>query len=665
MFTSMFKLLFNECEKKTKIATHAIEFEIAENTQKYVKELLTEIKKVNINADNGDSCSVSKNNIIDAIQILQDILHHFLSSKSHLYAFPKYSNKSTLVEHFDYTKCAINSFGKNRLVSALVKDLNTKRIVNQINNIQCLFTWNIEPINKKNVILWIWNKYGEYNLNISSSEFTLERFIGNLIISYEFFHKGEHEIAQIKILEIGKWLEELDKGTDEFYLSINTGLRHIIMATFIHMLFATNLTEECKWLLEDISSFANMDSKLRASVHAIRAAVLIEYSENLVYLSKACDMAKKACDLDPTTSHWYYIHSLALTAQRQLSSTHKLIPADDEINAIHQAIVLSNGKNPLFNYHWLVMDDISINKENQKIADMIKSIMNIGPKDPHLVVKCAKTLMTLPPMDRDFNLGVQYLIKAFQMSQNDGTVLKAIGQAIESYFFDEIRKKMNLKTTEVLQLETELGLIVKKHKNGEDPVPYLTDLVPKYNGLNQSKIISQLCSYTLLFTNHLRYSIEQFNKLIEQPEIVNNDIIVHHISSFGSKKFNLSELICNEIRLATNASGTSSDLSYYYEMLSKIIETSNFKIKDVDPFMKANLIVNSSAKSALTITVQSKTELADSDKNVTVHKNTIKNKKKGNPMAKQLQTTGAFMQKPTFGNTKKNKWEKVEISLTN
>jgi len=67
---------------------------------------------------------------------------------------------------------------------------------------------------------------------------------------------------------------------------------------------------------------------------------------------------------------------------------------------------------------------------------------------------------------------------------------------------------------------------VKKHKNGEDPVPYLTDLVPKYNGLNQSKIISQLCAYTLLFTKNLRYGIEQFNKLIEQLEIANNDIIV-------------------------------------------------------------------------------------------------------------------------------------------
>jgi len=62
------------------------------------------------------------------------------------------------------------------------------------------------------------------------------------------FNKGETELAQMKILNIGKWLEELDNSTDEFYKSIKIGLKHVMTATFIHMLFATNLTEECKWV---------------------------------------------------------------------------------------------------------------------------------------------------------------------------------------------------------------------------------------------------------------------------------------------------------------------------------------------------------------------------------------------------------------------------------
>lgn len=75
------------------------------------------------------------------------------------------------------------------------------------------------------------------------------RFVGNLIIAFELFHNDKHaELAQMKILEIGKWLEELDTGTDEFYLSIKTGLKHVMSATFIHMLFITNLIGECKWV---------------------------------------------------------------------------------------------------------------------------------------------------------------------------------------------------------------------------------------------------------------------------------------------------------------------------------------------------------------------------------------------------------------------------------
>jgi len=57
----------------------------------------------------------------------------------------------------------------------------------------------------------------------------------------------------------------------------------------------------------------------------------------------------------------------------------------------------------------------------------------MDPKDPHLVVKCARTLMTLPIMVRDFNLGKQYLTKAFEMAPNDVTVLKSIEKTIEVY----------------------------------------------------------------------------------------------------------------------------------------------------------------------------------------------------------------------------------------
>jgi len=55
------------------------------------------------------------------------------------------------------------------------------------------------------------------------------------------------------------------------------------------------------------------------------------------------------------------------------------------------------------------------------------------PKDPHLVVKCARTLITLPRMVRDFKLGKQYLQSAIKMAPNDSTVLTAVTNAINVY----------------------------------------------------------------------------------------------------------------------------------------------------------------------------------------------------------------------------------------
>lgn len=66
----------------------------------------------------------------------------------------------------------------------------------------------------------------------------------------------------------------------------------------------------------------------------------------------------------------------------------------------------------------------------------------------------------------------------------------------------------------------------------------------------------------------------------------------------GSKKFNLAELICNEIRLITkNMCDTRiEDILFYYNVFFKIKEIYNIKSKDVDPFMKISLNGNSTSR---------------------------------------------------------------------
>jgi len=69
---------------------------------------------------------------------------------------------------------------------------------------------------------------------------------------------------------------------------------------------------------------------------------------------------------------------------------------------------------------------------------------------------------------------------------------------------------------------------VKNHRRGQDILSSLCSLLcnDKYNGNEKCKILAQLCSYTLLFKNDLRSSIEHFMTLIEMPEISNNSILI-------------------------------------------------------------------------------------------------------------------------------------------
>lgn len=164
MFASMFKSFLNKSIIDANKETIGLEAETDKITRKDVEDMLTELDEVKDNSDNDDNCSVTKDNVIDAIELLSITDNH-----------PEYLNDIDFVENVDDTESEVSSIGENQLDVATVVNPDIKRMLNQINSLQCLFTWNIKSTNKKNVILYIRNKYGDYNLNITSSAFTLER----------------------------------------------------------------------------------------------------------------------------------------------------------------------------------------------------------------------------------------------------------------------------------------------------------------------------------------------------------------------------------------------------------------------------------------------------------------------------------------------------------
>lgn len=60
--------------------------------------------------------------------------------------------------------------------------------------------------------------------------------------------------------------------------------------------------------------------------------------------------------------------------------------------------------------------------------------MGMEPEDPHLVVKCAKSLISLPYFDEDNIFFIKQVISiAVNMAFNDPSVILAINKNIEIY----------------------------------------------------------------------------------------------------------------------------------------------------------------------------------------------------------------------------------------
>lgn len=67
-------------------------------------------------------------------------------------------------------------------------------------------------------------------------------------------------------------------------------------------------------------------------------------------------------------------------------------------------------------------------------------------------------------------------------------------------------------------LSEDLHQICEKHRQGENAIPHLTQLLVKCDGADGLKIMSQITSYSILFNNNLRAGVEQFMVLMEQKE---------------------------------------------------------------------------------------------------------------------------------------------------
>lgn len=76
-------------------------------------------------------------------------------------------------------------------------------------------------------------------------------------------------------------------------------------------------------------------------------------------------------------------------------------------------------------------------------------------------------------------------------------------------------------------LENDFKQIVENQKEESKPVLDLINLLEKYDGKYKWKIMTQICSYSILFkdSTNFRVGVEQFMMLISDEFMANTDII--------------------------------------------------------------------------------------------------------------------------------------------
>jgi hypothetical protein len=158
MFATIYKSLFN----KSKMENNKLDPETVMKTRQNVENLLTDLCEVNDTLNDDDNSSKSKDNSLESIELSFDNIHL------------EYLNDNDSVDNFDDSKNDISFDGNNKPEVAQIENFDDKKLINQINSLQCPFTWNLKQNHK---ISRLQNEYGEYNLDISSQEFLFERLV--------------------------------------------------------------------------------------------------------------------------------------------------------------------------------------------------------------------------------------------------------------------------------------------------------------------------------------------------------------------------------------------------------------------------------------------------------------------------------------------------------
>jgi hypothetical protein len=165
MFTALYNGLALKLDSENKFNDRVL-LKTMKITSRSIEIFLSQCDQVNESSENDTKPSKTFENFFKLFIVLDKHLNELIDQST--------EDKLNYISGSLYSDEQINVKKYNLL---------EKTILNKINSMDCLFTWDL-PMSKKDLISHINKKYGDFNLDISTPVFTFERYFIDTFLNY-------------------------------------------------------------------------------------------------------------------------------------------------------------------------------------------------------------------------------------------------------------------------------------------------------------------------------------------------------------------------------------------------------------------------------------------------------------------------------------------------
>ncbi|XP_054261914.1 uncharacterized protein LOC128985941 isoform X2 [Macrosteles quadrilineatus] len=417
------------------------------------------------------------------------------------------------------------------------KEEKKSRLIKQLQKFDSPFKWKpreVKPISEPEVIIErIQEKDKEL---VDERKFKWRKFLLHLVISYEYWRAKNISKAFEEVCGLESLLNNESNHRDNLFSCIEDALKHVVYASKAFLYLEQNMLTEAEKCIDMILPKDAMNRSNKSGIHGITAGVLMEYGHrgNKYALAEA----SKAKVIDHSIAEWHFFISKCMGRLRRVAQCHDLVDRT-EVTAINKALDLDKGNATYkvflgqvlaektlreYKHHPKIEPELNnkIKKTNHAAMKNFEEAVEMRPKDPHILIRCAKGLMKLPYRNKKLKFTKECIDKALELAPNNPMVHHVQAMYHQRYDCDhELELKAYERAASLNNFGASLDLIKLHHElQTGDILEELEMVATKYEQTERVQVVyTQAGSYLLFIKKDFVGALKYYLKVIEMDKM--------------------------------------------------------------------------------------------------------------------------------------------------